>query len=648
MTETERIKNIATASLVLMLALASFLSISFFASDQASAARTCTWDGGDVDDDLASSPDNWDTNTAPIAGDSILFDATSTDPCTWNLALALVSFTVANGYTGTITNAATFSLSNNFTPCYTGSTFIGGTYSYSVGGNYDSHLGTATMNTATIVMTGNGKTIQMVNSYAARIGALSLIGGTITMASSFYLATYATISLTSSILNMANHTINIYIGSNIQVIQGSGSITTGSMNFQTIVGIRTMSISSNVALGINLYVWDNSGAATFKFGSDIMTTGSFNAYKTVGLTVNTNGYNLTCNDFVLINGATLQTQSPITITDNWNGANGTFTSGTSGVHFTGASGTIYANTNRFYNMMIETGASTTMQTDVYVSGYFWNNGTFSKGGHMLYLNHDQAPTYSTSPITTADFEDAYAYDANASDQENLGLTYALTTDHPTAVIDDETGEVTTPGAVGNGTWSMDISVTDGNHTVYQNYSLAAENNEYPDIFSHPGHTVTEAVEYWYHLNATDPEGYDLTYNMTTDAYWLGAIDEDGYFYGTPGVGEAGAWSVNISVDDGYRMTWQNWTIEVISAASQTFTPGMVFGTVLAFGTVGMGLFRREFLMLAGLIWILVGIYFLGDIHIIFTILSLGIGFILLMTTAVDYLETSEKNRHIGH
>jgi len=114
--------------------------------------------------------------------------------------------------------------------------------------------------------------------------------------------------------------------------------------------------------------------------------------------------------------------------------------------------------------------------------------------------------------------------------------------------------------------------------------------------------------------------------------------------------ETGTWYFNLTFNDGTGAgnvtTYQNFSVQVIvgGPTSTMSIISLTVGLVFAFGTVGMGLFRREFLMLAGLIWILVGIYFLGDIHIIFTILSLGIGFILLLTTAVDLLESKSATK----
>lgn len=63
---------------------------------------TRTWDGGGTGNN-ASTKNNWSDNTLPINGDTVVFDATSTDDCTWDLAITGITFQMNSGYTGTVT-----------------------------------------------------------------------------------------------------------------------------------------------------------------------------------------------------------------------------------------------------------------------------------------------------------------------------------------------------------------------------------------------------------------------------------------------------------------------------------------------------------------------------------------------------------------
>lgn len=76
-------------------------------------ARTCTWDGGGVDN-LASTPANWDTDTTCVAGDAVLLNATS-KACTLDLTAAFASITTTAGYGAAVTPSVTTNVTGNVT-----------------------------------------------------------------------------------------------------------------------------------------------------------------------------------------------------------------------------------------------------------------------------------------------------------------------------------------------------------------------------------------------------------------------------------------------------------------------------------------------------------------------------------------------------
>ncbi len=62
--------------------------------------RTWTGDGPNA---LASTPTNWSDDTAPENGDSVMFDATSSTDCDWDLDIAVANWTQTADYAGTVT-----------------------------------------------------------------------------------------------------------------------------------------------------------------------------------------------------------------------------------------------------------------------------------------------------------------------------------------------------------------------------------------------------------------------------------------------------------------------------------------------------------------------------------------------------------------
>ncbi len=88
-----------------------------------------------TDGNLASTAANWDGGVAPVAGDNIIFDATSTANCTWDLATnSFGKFTIAAGYSGTITQSSDIHISGyeqvagDFTPLITKFVYCNGPF----------------------------------------------------------------------------------------------------------------------------------------------------------------------------------------------------------------------------------------------------------------------------------------------------------------------------------------------------------------------------------------------------------------------------------------------------------------------------------------------------------------------------------------
>jgi len=101
-------------------------------------AATRTWDGGGADA-LATTAANWSSDIAPVAGDDVVFDATSTKACTWDLSsgVTLGSFSI---------NAGAQAITLN-----TGITLSGAYYQAS---------GTVTFNAASIIIAAASADIQ--------------------------------------------------------------------------------------------------------------------------------------------------------------------------------------------------------------------------------------------------------------------------------------------------------------------------------------------------------------------------------------------------------------------------------------------------------------------------------------------------------
>lgn len=252
-------------------------------------ARLCVWDGGDATSALASDPDNWDTDTAPVAGDNILFDglnATGDDPCTWDLATnSFGTFTIAAGYTGTITQSSDMYITGYsqaggvFTPLNAKWVYLNGNWSKTAGtltstviklnitdGTIEHNLGRF----ETVVFNGNinvSSNIEIPKIYNY---------GNITIASNKYVHSYA-------------------IGYGGRVFYNYGNI--GGSGRLYVVGYGTPDFHSSGTITTQILEFDVLGTdtATIRMVTDLISTSQIYIHSTSvnGLTLDLNGHSLT-------------------------------------------------------------------------------------------------------------------------------------------------------------------------------------------------------------------------------------------------------------------------------------------------------------------------------------------------------------------
>jgi hypothetical protein len=120
---------------------------------------TKTWNGSDLSWNTLS---NWSPSGVPTSADDVVFDATSTQACTCDVAIDVLSLVVASGYSGKLDfadSAYSHAIGGDFTCDGTGEVDCG-TSTLTIAGNFDSQDQTTwTRGTSTVVLTGTTKTI---------------------------------------------------------------------------------------------------------------------------------------------------------------------------------------------------------------------------------------------------------------------------------------------------------------------------------------------------------------------------------------------------------------------------------------------------------------------------------------------------------
>jgi hypothetical protein len=312
---------------------------------------------------LASTDANWLSGVTPEAGDDVLFNDTSVADCTWNLAIILATFIVANGYTGTITPNTGFSTTDDLTPCFTGSTFVAGSYTYTCGGDWDSSLGTFTQGTSVGIMSGSAKTFKTSNGFE-----------TLTFSGSYTLLSDVNIVGDITITGaLSASTFAITCGGNWD--SSVGSFTYGTSNLIMSGATKTLKMVG----GQSLYDLNITGTIALLNVINIM-----HALTVIGgtLDLSASNYALNATDITVGAGGLLNGRgSTIRCAGNWDSSVGSFTKGTSTVIMSGVAKTIKVSTVGFYALNLT--GSITLQSEIWASSALNITGTVTQATYRM-------------------------------------------------------------------------------------------------------------------------------------------------------------------------------------------------------------------------------------------------------------------------
>jgi hypothetical protein len=117
-----------------------------------------------------------------------------------------------------------------------------------------------------------------------------------------------------------------------------------------------------------------------------------------------------------------------------------------------------------------------------------------------------------------------------------------------------------------GSYDITVEVSDGKLSDIQSFTItvAEPPNQAPVITSAPVTSVTLGDTYNYPVEASDPNGDDLTYSLATNPSTDMSIDENsGVINWTPTA--IGSYEVTVEVSDGSESTTQSFTITVDKA-----------------------------------------------------------------------------------
>nr|WP_263013019.1 tandem-95 repeat protein [Ancylothrix sp. D3o] len=183
---------------------------------------------------------------------------------------------------------------------------------------------------------------------------------------------------------------------------------------------------------------------------------------------------------------------------------------------------------------------------------------------------NDAPVFSSTPITTGNQNSAYSYNIVTSDVD-AGETLLISANGLPAwltLTDNGDGTATLTGTPTNanvGNNNIELEVTDATGaTATQNFTLNITNlNNPPTFTSLPPNTATENQLYLYNIQTTDLDGNAVTLSAVNLPAWLTLTDNGdgtGTLSGTPNQTQTGTYNILLQVNDGITQTQQTFTL----------------------------------------------------------------------------------------
>lgn len=249
---------------------------------------TRTWDGGGGDA-LASTANNWDTNVAPVAADIVVFDATSSKNCTWDITADLASINTT-GYAGVVTLSVTLRVSGNIT--FANSTFANGSQKVIMESTSTIDVGTVGNDFNDVDFNSSGtrtlsNNITINGNMAINGGNIGINNNKIFLSGNFTLVTgetsgVSTLEFTGSGTQVWSHPGGGRISNSIIINKSGGSVTlSGAISWGPSGGsfihtVGTVTTTGSTFTVFGAATWDTSGMSfnnmTFAATGHILTS----------------------------------------------------------------------------------------------------------------------------------------------------------------------------------------------------------------------------------------------------------------------------------------------------------------------------------------------------------------------------------------
>jgi hypothetical protein len=196
-------------------------------------------------------------------------------------------------------------------------------------------------------------------------------------------------------------------------------------------------------------------------------------------------------------------------------------------------------------------------------------GTDFSNFTLTVLNTNDAPQITTSNVNSANVDELYSVDYEATDDDlSDTLSWDLDTNASWLYIDISSGILSgIPDESDVGSYWVNVSVSDDNGgSGFTEFTLTVLNpNNAPIIITDDIDSVLEGELYSVDYDATDDDQDILSWTLNTNASWLGIDSSSGVLSGTPDGNDVGSYSVKVTVSDGKGGSDETeYTLEVLA------------------------------------------------------------------------------------
>ncbi|WP_373694403.1 putative Ig domain-containing protein [Geobacter sp.] len=228
---------------------------------------------------------------------------------------------------------------------------------------------------------------------------------------------------------------------------------------------------------------------------------------------------------------------------------------------------------------------------------------------IITVSKNNAPTFTSTPATTATEGGAYSYSAKATDADGDTITYSLVAPPMGMTIITSTGAISwTPTYDQADSYPVTVRATDSRGaSADQTYTLTVANmNQAPTITKPASQTSNEGTTVSLQLQATDADGDLLTYGATGLPPGLTIDSTTGLISGTLGYSAAGTYNITVTAKDATTTATATftWTVNnanrepiITAPANQTSVEGAAVslqviatdpdGDALTYGATGL-------------------------------------------------------------